>query len=240
MDALKQSRAIGWAISDMPVDYPAALAAMTARAAAIRKADASELVWLLQHPPLITAGTSAKREDLLEPDRFPVFGAGRGGQFTYHGPGQRVGYLMLDMRARGGDVRGLIDGLERWIILTLADFNIRGVVFPGRVGVWVKRPGSDGGEYDKIAAIGLRVSAGVTTHGVSLNVEPDLSHFSAIVPCGIRDAGVTSLAALGLPVTMTDADVALRRNFETVFGPTGTAAPPAAARGGCLRCRLIR
>ncbi len=213
-----------WAVSDGLVSYPQAMSIMSARAAAIRNGQASELVWLLQHPPLYTAGTSAKPADLLDAARFPVFSAGRGGQLTYHGPGQRVVYVMLDLRRTGGDIRSFIGNLERWIIGALSDFNVRGEVRPGRVGVWVRSANHDG--EDKIAAIGLRVTRGVTTHGISLNVEPDLSHYGGIVPCGISEHGVTSLAALGLPVTMSDADVALRRHFETNFGPVRLIPPP--------------
>ncbi|MGE0053912.1 MAG: lipoyl(octanoyl) transferase LipB [Hyphomicrobium sp.] len=217
---------IGWAISDRPVPYPEALATMNARADAIRRNEASELVWLLEHPPLYTAGTSAQPADLLEPDRFPVFETGRGGQFTYHGPGQRVAYIMLDMKRRGGDVRGLVADLERWVIEALAAFNVKGERREGRVGIWVRRPEKGADREDKIAAIGLRVSRWVTTHGISFNVEPDLSHYAGIVPCGIQDHGVTSLADLGLPVAMTDADIALRAAFEKVFGPVVPTDPP--------------
>jgi lipoyl(octanoyl) transferase len=217
---------IGWAISERPVPYPQALEAMNARADAIRRKEAPQLVWLLEHPPLYTAGTSAQREDLLDPDRFPVFETGRGGQFTYHGPGQRVAYIMLDMKARGGDVRGLVADLERWVIEALSAFNIKGERREGRVGIWVRRPEKGENREDKIAAIGLRVSRWVTTHGISFNVEPELSHYTGIVPCGIQAHGVTSLADLGLPVSMADADVALRVAFEKVFGPVVSAEPP--------------
>lgn len=217
---------VEWAISDEPVPYERALAIMNARAAAIRDHGAAELVWLLEHPPLYTAGTSAKAVDLVDPGRFPVFETGRGGQFTYHGPGQRIAYLMLDMKQRGGDVRRLIEDIERWIITALAAFNVRGEVREGRVGIWVRRPDKGDGKEDKIGAIGLRVSRWVTTHGLSLNVEPDLSHYEGIVPCGISEHGITSLADLGLPVTMTDADVALRSGFEEVFGRVLLRVPP--------------
>ena len=217
---------IGWAISERPVPYPQALEAMNARADAIRRKEASQLVWLLEHPPLYTAGTSAQREDLLDPDRFPVFETGRGGQFTYHGPGQRVAYIMLDMKVRGGDVRGLVADLERWVIEALSAFNIKGERREGRVGIWVRRPEKGENREDKIAAIGLRVSRWVTTHGISFNVEPELSHYTGIVPCGIQAHGVTSLADLGLPVSMADADVALRVAFEKVFGAVISAEPP--------------
>ena len=185
-----------------------------------------ELIWLLEHPALYTAGTSAKREDLIEANRFPVFESGRGGQFTYHGPGQRIAYVMLDLKARGGDVRGFIRDLERWLQRTLAAFNVKGETRPDRVGLWVNRPEKGQNREDKIAAIGLRVSRWVTTHGISLNVDPDLSHYAGIVPCGISQHGVTSLADLGLPVTLADADVALRRGFEEVFGAVKRVTPP--------------
>lgn len=221
---------IEWAVSDDLVAYPEAMRVMDQRARMIRAGHASELVWLLEHPPLYSAGTSAKPEDLIDPHRFAVFETGRGGQYTYHGPGQRIAYVMLDLKARGGDVRALIENLERWITATLATFNVKGQSRPGRIGIWVARPTL--GEYreDKIAAIGLRVTQGVTTHGISLNVEPDLDHYSSIVPCGIRDHGVTSLADLGLLVTMADADVALRSSFELIFGPVrvGTVPDPMA------------
>jgi len=217
---------IGWAISERPVPYPQALEAMNARADAIRRKEAPQLVWLLEHPPLYTAGTSAQREDLLDPDRFPVFETGRGGQFTYHGPGQRVAYIMLDMKARGGDVRGLVADLERWVIEALSAFNIKGERREGRVGIWVRRQEKGENREDKIAAIGLRVSRWVTTHGISFNVEPELSHYAGIVPCGIQAHGVTSLADLGLPVSMADADVALRVAFEKVFGTVVPTEPP--------------
>ena len=216
-----------WAISANPVDYPVALAAMTARAAAIRDEGAPELVWLLEHPPLYTSGTSAKPQDLIDPTRLPVFETGRGGQFTYHGPGQRVVYLMLDLKVRGSDVRGLVRDLEAWVIQSLAAFNIKGETRAGRVGIWVKRPEKGEGREDKIAAIGLRVTRWVTTHGISLNVEPDLSHYDGIVPCGITGHGVTSLTDLGLPVTMADADIELRSAFEDIFGPVKRAPAPA-------------
>ena len=186
-----------------------------------RPARAPELVWLLEHPPLYTAGTSAKPEDLIEA-RFPVHQTGRGGQFTYHGPGQRVAYVMLDLNRRGPDVRRFVATLEEWIIRTLAAFNVRGERREDRIGVWVRRPDKGDGCEDKIAAIGIRVRKWVTLHGIALNVEPDLSHFSGIVPCGVSEQryGVTSLADLGLPVTMAEVDMALRREFETLFGRT--------------------
>jgi lipoyl(octanoyl) transferase len=217
---------IGWAVSPRPVDYPAAVAAMEARAAAIAEARAGELVWLLEHPPLYTAGVSAKTEDLLEPARFPVHRTARGGQYTYHGPGQRVAYVMLDLTKRGRDVRGYVRDLEGWIIAALDRFNVAGEVRDGRVGVWVQRRTPGHVREDKIAAIGVKVRKWTSFHGISLNVEPDLSHFAGIVPCGIRAHGVTSLVDLGLPVTMADADRALRDAFVEVFGPVEPADPP--------------
>jgi lipoyl(octanoyl) transferase len=210
---------VEWRISDSPVDYLEAVAAMESRAAAIAAGEAPELVWLLEHPPLYTSGTSGKAEDLLDP-RFPLFSTGRGGQLTYHGPGQRVAYLMLDLKRRGPDVRAYVAALEQWIIGTLAAFNVRGERREDRVGVWVKRPDKGAGFEDKIAAIGVRLRRWVSFHGIAINVEPDLAHFSAIVPCGVADPryGVTSLVDLGHPVTMADVDVALRRAFEDVFG----------------------
>jgi lipoyl(octanoyl) transferase len=210
-----------WRAADRFVGYDEAVAAMEARAAAIADGRAPELVWLLEHPPLYTAGTSAQPQDLVEA-RFPVFQSGRGGQFTYHGPGQRVAYLMLDLKRRQPDVRAFVATLEEWIIRTLASFNVRGERREDRIGVWVRRPESGAGREDKIAAIGIRVKRWVTLHGISLNVDPDLSHFSGIVPCGVSEQryGVTSLVDLGLPVTMADVDVALRREFEGLFGGT--------------------
>jgi len=206
-----------WRISDSPVPYPGALETMEDRVAAIREGAAGELIWLLEHPPLYTAGTSAKEADLLEPSRFPVYRAGRGGQYTYHGPGQRIVYTMLDLRERGPDVRCFVHNLEEWVIQALASFNVKGERREGRVGIWVDR---GGGREDKIAAIGVRIRRWITFHGISINVEPDLSHFDGIVPCGIGETGlgVTSLVDLGLPVTMTDLDVALQESFEGVFG----------------------
>ncbi|MFT3941879.1 lipoyl(octanoyl) transferase LipB [Rhodopseudomonas sp. BR0G17] len=215
------SPAVEWRISDSPVDYPEAVATMEARAAAIAAGDAPELVWLLEHPPLYTAGTSGHATDLLE-ERFPLFTTGRGGQLTYHGPGQRVAYVMLDLKRRRPDVRAYVAALEQWIIATLDAFNIRGERREDRVGVWVRRPDKGDGYEDKIAAIGVRLKRWVSLHGIAINVEPDLSHFKAIVPCGISDPryGVTSLVDLGLPVVMTDVDIALRAAFETIFGET--------------------
>jgi lipoyl(octanoyl) transferase len=211
---------VEWRVSDAPVAYEDAVAEMKVRAAAIAEGEAPELVWLLEHPPLYTAGTSANPADLTQPDRFPVYKTGRGGQYTYHGPGQRVAYVMLNVKERGSDVRCFVRGLEKWVIETLDAFNVKGERREGRVGVWVQR----GGREDKIAAIGIRISRGVSYHGISLNVDPDLSHYEGIVPCGITAHGVTSLTDLGLPVTMPDADIALRSAFEKIFGPTVTAA----------------
>jgi len=196
---------------------------MEARVAAIADGRAGELVWLLEHPPLYTAGTSARPQDLLAP-RFPVHQTGRGGQFTYHGPGQRVAYAMLDLRTRGQDLRAYVAALEDWVIDALDHFNVRGERRDDRVGVWVRRPDKGPGAEDKIAAIGIRVRRWVAFHGISLNVDPDLEHFGGIVPCGIADGryGVTSLVDLGLPVTLADTDLALRAAFESVLGPTRT------------------
>ncbi|MFL5295459.1 MAG: lipoyl(octanoyl) transferase LipB [Phenylobacterium sp.] len=220
--------AAGWAVSRTPVAYPRAVAAMEVRAAAIAEGEARELVWLLEHPPLYTAGVSAKPGDLLDPGRFPVFETGRGGQFTYHGPGQRVAYVMLDLSKRRKDVRAFVAALEAWVIGALAHFNVKGEVRDGRVGVWVERrtPGLPPRE-DKIAAIGVKLRRWVSFHGVSVNVEPDLAHFSGIVPCGVTEHGVTSLVDLGLPVTLDEADAALKAAFEAVFGPVEPTEPPA-------------
>lgn len=211
---------VEWAISGGYVNYEHALDVMARRATAIREGEANELVWLLEHPPLYTAGTSARDEDLLNSNALPVFRTARGGQFTYHGPGQRVAYVMLDLDRRGRDIREFITRLEKWLIAALAEFNVTGEIRSDRVGIWVTRPARGEHVEDKIAAIGLRVSRWVSTHGIALNVDPDLSHFEGIVPCGIRDHGVTSLADLGLPVSMYDVDVALRTSFQRVFGPT--------------------
>lgn len=226
---------IEWAVSVDPVPYGEAMAAMTARATAIRDHDAPQLIWLLEHPPLYTAGTSAKREDLLVADRFPVYEAGRGGQFTYHGPAQRIAYVMLDMRQLGGDVRGLVASIERWVIRALAAFGVTGERREGRVGIWVRRPDKGEGKEDKIAAIGLRVSRSITTHGLSLNVAPDLTHYAGIVPCGIAEHGVTSLADLGKPVSMAQVDIELRRAFEDIFGPTILVTAPTATHPAQFR-----
>jgi lipoyl(octanoyl) transferase len=216
----REAMPAAWRVAAAPVPYEEALAAMNARAAAIADGTAGDLVWLLEHPPLYTAGTSARTQDLLDP-RFPVFDAGRGGQLTYHGPGQRVAYLMLDLRARGADVRCFVADLEEWLIRTLARFGVAGERREDRVGVWIRRPDVGAGREDKIAAIGIRVRRWVSLHGISLNVDPDLSHFSGIVPCGVADPryGVTSLRELGCPATMHEVDEALRREFEAVFGP---------------------
>jgi len=220
---------VEWRVTDSLVDYEEALAVMEARAAAIADGTAPELVWLLEHPPLYTSGTSAKASDLVDA-RFPVFATGRGGQFTYHGPGQRVVYLMLDLKRRRPDVRAYVASLEQLIIATLAAFNVRGERREDRVGVWVKRPDKGEGFEDKIAAIGVRLKRWVSMHGIAINVEPELAHFTGIVPCGVEDPryGVTSLADLGLPVTMQDVDVALRQAFEDVFGALEPALPETA------------
>ena len=212
---------VEWRISPSPVPYLEAVAAMEARAAAIAAHDASELVWLLEHPPLYTSGTSGRTSDLLDA-RFPLITTGRGGQLTYHGPGQRVAYVMLDLKRRRPDVRAYVAALEDWIIRTLAAFNVRGERREDRVGVWVRRPDKGADFEDKIAAIGVRLRRWVSFHGIAINVEPDLSHFTAIVPCGVVDPryGVTSLVDLGHPLTMEDVDIALRQTFEQVFGPT--------------------
>ncbi|WP_246714964.1 lipoyl(octanoyl) transferase LipB [Aestuariivirga litoralis] len=206
---------VAWEASAGLTAYPDALARMESVAAGIAAGSEPERVWLLEHPALYTAGTSAKIEDLVEPNRFPVFDAGRGGQYTYHGPGQRVAYVMLNLAKRGGDVRAFVAALENWIMATLAEFGVQGERREDRVGIWVRH---DGGE-DKIAALGIRVRRGVTFHGISLNVSPDLNHFSGIVPCGVSEHGVTSLAALGVNVTLADVDAALRRTFVPIFGP---------------------
>jgi len=213
-------RPVEWIIAQGAVPYPEALDTMRARAAAIADGTAGEAVWLLEHPPLYTAGTSAVAGDLLVPDRFPVYEAGRGGQYTYHGPGQRVAYVMLDLRERGRDIRCLVQGLEGWVIDTLSAFNITGERRAGRIGVWVRRPDRGAAREDKIAAIGVRVSRWVTFHGISLNVSLDLGHYDGIVPCGITDQGVTSFEDLGHLVAMEEVDSALRAAFEHRFGAT--------------------
>ena len=221
-------RPVRWVVAPAPVPYEEATAFMEDRVAAIHAGEADEMIWLLEHPPLYTAGVSAKSDDLIDA-RFPVFQTGRGGQYTYHGPGQRVAYVMLDLNRRGRDVRAFVRGLEQWIIGALAAFNVEADVRDGRVGVWVERRfvGDDGSprtREDKIAAIGVKVRRWVSFHGISLNVEPDLDHFGGIVPCGIREHGVTSLADLGLTTSMDDADVALKTAFEQVFGPVSSGA----------------
>ena len=212
--SLRSADPVTWDVSDGLVPYPDAMARMDAHVDAISKGTEPERIWLLEHPPLYTAGTSAHEEDLVERERFPVFKTGRGGQYTYHGPGQRVAYVMLDLKRRGGDVRAFVAALEQWVIDTLDQFNVKGERREDRVGVWVRR----GAREDKIAAIGIRVRRWVTFHGISINVEPDLTHFGGIVPCGIREHGVTSLVDLGLPVTMADLDVALKKTFAPIFG----------------------
>lgn len=227
-DSLKRPDAlpVGWAVSPGRVPYPEAVAAMEARAAAIAQGTAGELVWLLEHPPLYSAGVSARPEDLLSAGDIPVFETGRGGQFTYHGPGQRVAYVMLDLNQRGRDVRRFVRGLESWIVGALTTFNVDSGPRDGRVGVWVERHDGPLAREDKIAAIGVKIRKWVSFHGISLNIEPDLSHFSGIVPCGIREHGVTSLVDLGRPVTMAEADAALRASFVSVFGPLEPSEPP--------------
>ena len=215
---------VEWITSTGLTDYNEAVAFMEARAEAIHAGEAEETIWLVEHPPLYTAGTSAKPADLLEPDRFPVYESKRGGQYTYHGPGQRVAYVMLNVGERGRDVRCFVRDMEQWIIAALAEFNVHGEIRDGRVGVWVPRPDKpllpDGSvQEDKIAALGVRLKKWVSFHGLSINVEPDLSHFGGIVPCGITQHGVTSLVDLGLPVTMEDVDVALMSTFDRVVTP---------------------
>lgn len=219
-------RPVEWALSKGHVDYAGAEAFMEARVAAIAAGEADEMVWLLEHPPLYTAGVSARDEDLLDAGRFAVHRTGRGGQFTYHGPGQRVAYVMLDLDKRGRDVRAFVRGLEGWLIGALDAFGVAAGVREGRVGVWVERKGAGWAREDKIAAIGVKVRKWVTFHGISLNVEPDLDHFAGIVPCGIQQHGVTSLVDLGVPATMDEADGALRDSFRRLFGQTVDVAAP--------------
>jgi lipoyl(octanoyl) transferase len=214
------SEPVEWIIAEGLTGYEQAVAFMEDRAAAIADGRAPELVWLVEHPPLYTAGTSADTGDLVDPDRFPVHQTGRGGQYTYHGPGQRVAYVMLDLKRRTPDLRRYVAALEAWLIATLGEFNIRGERREDRVGVWVRRPDKGETVEDKIAAIGIRVRRWVSFHGISLNVEPDLSHFSGIVPCGVTEHGVTSLVDLGIPVTMPEVDAVMRKTFEGIFGPT--------------------
>lgn len=218
-------RPVEWATSSGHVPYDAAVAAMESRVAAIAAGAADEAVWLLEHPPLYTAGVSARDGDLLAPDRFPVHRTGRGGQFTYHGPGQRVAYVMLDLNQRGRDVRGFVRGLEDWLIGALERFGVEAGMREGRVGVWVERKGAGWSREDKIAAIGVKVRKWVSYHGISLNVEPDLEHFGGIVPCGITEHGVTSLVDLGVLATMDEADDALKSSFQRIFGPVQPGAP---------------
>ena len=215
---LQRANPVRWEIARAPVPYEAAVARMEREVEAIAKEGAPELVWLLEHPPLYTAGTSAKDSDLILPALFPVHHTGRGGQYTYHGPGQRVAYVMLDLKTRGQDVRAFVAGLEEWLIATLASFNVRGERREDRVGVWVSHDARE----DKIAAIGIRVRHWVSFHGISLNVDPNLSHFDGIIACGVREHGVTSLVDLGLPMTLVDADVALKNSFQDIFGFTQT------------------
>ncbi|KZM48605.1 lipoyl(octanoyl) transferase LipB [Labrenzia sp. OB1] len=216
------SQPVEWRISDAPVDYRQALAEMDERVERIIKGEASEQIWLLEHPPLYTAGTSARDADLVAPDRFPVYRTGRGGQHTYHGPGQRVAYVMLDLKRRRQDIRAFVSALEAWLINSLWAYHIRGERREDRVGVWVRRPDRGTNVEDKIAAIGIRLRKWVTFHGISFNVEPDLEHFSGIVPCGVNDHGVTSLVDLGIPVTLAENDSVLRTEFEKIFGPVAT------------------
>ena len=217
---------IEWRISDALVAYDEAVGEMEARVAAIRAGAAPELVWLLEHPPLYTAGTSARAADLIAPDLLPVFRTGRGGQYTYHGPGQRVGYVMLDLQQRGGDLRAYVRDLEEWLIRTLQRFNVKGERRDRRVGIWI---GERGGRESKIAAIGVRIRHWVSFHGVSLNVDPDLAHYRGIVPCGVSEHGVTSLAALGITATMPDVDAALKAAFTEVFAADRRAGAAATA-----------
>jgi lipoyl(octanoyl) transferase len=225
MHASDGSRPVRWRVSDGLVGYDDAVAEMERQVALIADGKADELVWLVEHPPLYTAGTSADSKDLIEPDRFPVFATGRGGEYTYHGPGQRVAYVMLDLKRRRQDVRAYVAALEEVVIRTLDSMNVKGERREDRVGVWVRRPEKprlpDGSmSEDKIAALGIRLRRWVSFHGLSINVDPDLSHFTGIVPCGISAYGVTSLVDLGLPVMMADVDIRLREAFEDVFGPT--------------------
>jgi lipoyl(octanoyl) transferase len=228
---------VAWTVTDEPVGYDEAVAAMEARVGAIAAGEAAEWVWLVEHPPLYTAGTSADPADLVDPGRFPVHATGRGGQYTYHGPGQRVAYVMLDLKRRTPDVRAYVAALEQWVIATLWRWHLRGLRREDRVGVWVARPDKPDvapglPAEDKIAAIGIRVRRWVSYHGISLNVDPALDHFSGIVPCGVTGYGVTSLADLGLPVSMAEADMVLREEFEPIFGPTVSApAMPDPSRG---------
>jgi lipoyl(octanoyl) transferase len=222
LEMVTQPAGIEWRVSETPVDYAVAVEEMEGRVAAIRAGTAAELGWLLEHPPLYTAGTSARDEELIEPGRLPVHRTGRGGRYTYHGPGQRIAYVMLDLRRRGQDVRCYVHQLEEWIIRTLAHFEVRGERRDGRVGIWVVRPS---GNEEKIAAIGVRVRRWVTYHGLALNVDPELDHYRGIVPCGIAEHGVTSLARLGIAATMEEVDRALRRTFAEIFGVSPSCRP---------------
>jgi len=210
-----------WRTSSLPVSYDVALSEMDSRVAAIAAGNARECIWLLQHPPLYTAGTSAQDTDLLDAKRFPVYRAGRGGQYTYHGPGQRIAYVMLDLKRRKPDIRAFVCAMEDWVIATLAEFGVTGERRTGRVGVWVPRPELGPGREDKIAAIGVRVRRWVTFHGLAINVAPDLEHFSGIVPCGVQDHGVTSLKDLGIDASMDNVDAVLRRTFDETLGRLG-------------------
>ncbi|HXF53781.1 MAG TPA: lipoyl(octanoyl) transferase LipB [Hyphomicrobiaceae bacterium] len=223
-----QTDVVEWAVSTSPVAYPRAVAVMEERVARIRAGSARELVWLLEHPPLYTAGASARAEELLEPGRLPVYATGRGGRYTYHGPGQRIVYVMLDLNRRGRDVRAFVGALESWLIAALARLGVVGETRAGRIGIWVRDPRveADTGEA-KIAAIGLRLKRWVSLHGLALNVDPDLAHFTGIVPCGIADSRVTSLSRLGIATGMSEVDRALRASFEERFGPTYDVGPPA-------------
>jgi len=214
------SEAVEWVIRDDLVGYAEAVTEMETQVAQIANGNAPERVWLVEHPPIYTAGTSADSADLIDPDRFPVLATGRGGQYTYHGPGQRVAYVMLDLKRRAPDLRRYVAALEAWIINTLSNYQIKGERRDDRVGVWVRRPDKGEDVEDKIAAIGIRVRKWVSYHGISINVEPDLEHFSGIVPCGVSDHGVTSLVDLGIPVSMPELDSVLRGSFENIFGPT--------------------
>lgn len=231
-DTDKDLPAIEWMTSAAPVDYPAAVAFMERRVLNIAGGTAPECVWLLEHPPLYTAGTSAKDTDLIAPDRFPVYKTGRGGQYTYHGPGQRVVYIMLNLHRRGPDIRAFVADLEKWLIASLARFNITARCHNGRIGVWVDAPKDQPGGEEKIAAIGIRVRKWVSFHGISLNVSPDLDHFTGIVPCGLADFGVTSMEKLGHVVLMPEVDTILRQEFERQFGATTDAPAPDTAGTG--------
>jgi len=223
IEKLRTSDPVRLTVSDRPVDYGEARERMRRISTEILSGESPETVWLLEHPPLYTAGTSARAEDLLEPGRFPVHRTGRGGRYTYHGPGQRIVYVMLDLRRRGRDVRAFVTGLEQLVMDTLADLGIRAGRREDRVGVWVDRPDKGPSAEDKIAAVGVRVSRWITRHGIAINVNPDLSHYSGIVPCGVSEQGVTSLADLGVDAGMADLDAALKRNFVRIFGPVAAA-----------------